>query len=1067
LLDEERKHARLGCLIGGERGDRGCPESVELSSHSKEVWPLSEVMASEEMRVVRGLKGKFDRVPQGPWPDAPDSAAVVPIRSTMQHQLAGFMVVGLSSRLEFDKSYRDFVELLSLQIATTIANARAYEEERKRSEALAEIDRAKTLFFSNVSHEFRTPLTLMLGPLEDILSDSSELAPLQRDRLDVAHRNSVRLLKLVNTLLDFSRIESGRLQACYEPVDLPQLTSDLASVFRSAIEKAGLRFIVNCAPLDEPVYVDRELWEKIVFNLLSNALKFTFAGEIEISVRKTGAGVEVAVKDTGTGIPGEDLPHLFERFYRVKNAKGRTFEGSGIGLALVQELTKQHGGTVKVESKIGAGSTFTVTVPPGKEHLPSDRIGARRLTSNAAPGEAYIEEALRWLPERPEDKEPADSSLPHDVAAGAEKRPRLLLADDNADMRQYVRKLLSPNFEVEVVADGQQALEAIRKQPPDLILSDVMMPKVDGFGLLRQVRSDPETATIPLIMLSARAGEESRIEGVTAGAHDYLTKPFSARELLARVHSHLNMARMLRESHELNERQRRLYQTILTNTPDLVYVFDLKHRFSYANEALLRMWGKTWDEAIGKNCLELGYEPWHAARHDQEIEQVIATKKPIRGEVPFDGTNGRRIYDYIFVPVIGPDGEVEAIAGTTRDITERTETEDALRQSEERFRALVNATSYVVYRMSPDWSEMRQLEGRGFVSDIGQPTTGWLEEYIYPDDRQLVLRTIREAVQSKSTFQLEHRVRRTDGSLGWTYSRAIPLFDEKGEIIEWFGAASDVTARKDAEEQYRKLAETLDAEVRVRTRDLEQRNAEILRQSEQVRGLSWRLLQSQDEERRRIARELHDSAGQTLTVLGMSLARLVQQMGGNEPGLLTEAEAIQETVQQLHRDIRTTSYLLHPPLLDESGLYFALSWYTQGLVERGGLQISLEMPQDFGRLPREMELVVFRLVQECLTNIHRHSGSKTASIEVARVGGEVMVEIRDSGHGMSAQRLADIQSGGSGVGIRGMRERLRQFEGELKIRSDGNGTIISVMIPLPKGAGEEDSPTAESLQEAV
>lgn len=1071
LLDEKRQRARLGCCIGAERDDRACPESVDLNSPTGGVWPLPQVLATEDIQLVQELQSRFDRVPQGPWSDAPNTAAVLPIRSNIQHQLAGFIVIGLSSRVEFDKSYRDFLELMSTQIATTIANARAYEEERKRAEALAEIDRAKTAFFSNVSHEFRTPLTLMLGPLEDMLSDSSGLAPHQHERLDIAHRNSLRLLRLVNTLLDFSRIEAGRFQACYEPIDLSQLTSDLVSVFRSAIEKACLRLMVNCPNLGEPVYVDREMWEKIVFNLLSNAFKFTFEGEIEISLHKTDADVELAVRDTGTGIPEEDLPHLFERFYRVKNARGRTIEGSGIGLALVQELAKQNGGAVRVESKVGIGSTFTVTIPLGKEHLPADRIGAQRsLASTGLGGETYIEEALHWLPDVQNTKQllSTDAVSPaYASGTGAGKRSRVLLADDNADMREYVRKLLSPNFEVEVVPDGERALEAIREHPPDLILSDVMMPKLDGFGLLKQLRSDDRTAKIPLIMLSARAGEESIIEGVAAGADDYLTKPFSARELIARVNSQLNMARMLRESNERNERQRRLYQTILTNTPDLVYVFDLNHRFTYANEALLRMWGKTWDEASGKNCLELGYEPWHATMHDREIERVIETRKPIRGEVPFSGTNGRRTYDYIFVPVIGPGGEVEAIAGTTRDITERKQTEDALRQSEERFRALVKATSYVVYRMNPDWSEMRQLEGRGFISDSGKPRTDWLEEYIHSDDRELVLRTIREAVRTKSIFQLEHRIRRADGSLGWTYSRAVPLLDEGGKIIEWFGAASDVTARKEAEENYRELARSLDAEVRARTRDLEERNAEILRQSEQVRELSWRLLRAQDEERRRIARELHDSAGQTLTVLGINLAQLVQKTGRNAPDLATEAETIQEMVQQLHREIRTASYLLHPPLLDENGLCSALTWYTQGLTARSGLQIDLDVSREFGRLSRDMELVVFRLVQECLTNIHRHSGSKNASIRITREDSRINVDIRDTGRGMSPERLSEIQSGGSGVGIRGMRERLRQFKGEIKIESDATGTRILAAIPLPQGAAEEDEPAAESFQTAM
>jgi signal transduction histidine kinase len=286
------------------------------------------------------------------------------------------------------------------------------------------------------------------------------------------------------------------------------------------------------------------------------------------------------------------------------------------------------------------------------------------------------------------------------------------------------------------------------------------------------------------------------------------------------------------------------------------------------------------------------------------------------------------------------------------------------------------------------------------------------------------------------------------------------LLDPNGAILEWFGAASDVTVRKEAEEKYRKLAQTLDAEVRARTRELEE-------QSNQVRELSWRLLRSQDEERRHIARELHDSAGQTLTVLGMNLAQLAQKAGRNGPELAFEAERIQETVQQLHREIRTTSYLLHPPLLDESGLNSAISWYVQGLQERSGLEVRLDCSEKFGRLPRDVEVVIFRLVQEGLTNIHRHSGSKSASIRLAQDVNQVTLEIRDQGKGMAAERLAEVRSGRSGVGITGMRERLRQFEGTLDIDSGDSGTRVFARIPVTKTLSPNDHSRDEPLQAAV
>jgi len=384
----------------------------------------------------------------------------------------------------------------------------------------------------------------------------------------------------------------------------------------------------------------------------------------------------------------------------------------------------------------------------------------------------------------------------------SEPRKELILVADHADTREYLSELLREEYQVHSVADGAEAIEATRRLRPALVLTDVKIPGIDGVQVLRAIRSDVLLSGTPVIVLSERANEEMRLEALRAGADDYLVKPFTPHELSARVSVHIRMAQLRRQ----NEKARRLYDTILSNTPDLAYVFDLNHRFIYANRALLAMWGRTWEEAIGKNCLELGYAPWHAAMHDREIEAVIATKKAIRGEVPFTGTNGRRIYDYIFVPVMGPSGEVEAIAGTTRDITERTEAEDALRRSEERLRAFVNATSSVVYRMNADWSELGQLDGRTFIAATAESTRDWLTKYIHPEDQPRVASAVADAVRSKRPFEVEHRVLRADGTLGWTLSRAVPLLGADGKVVEWFGTASDVTERKTAEEARHRLA---------------------------------------------------------------------------------------------------------------------------------------------------------------------------------------------------------------------------------------------------------------------
>lgn len=559
-------------------------------------------------------------------------------------------------------------------------NQRALDLERRRAEALTEVDRAKTQFFSNVSHEFRTPLTLMLGPVEEALANPETPATV-RTHLELAHRNALRLLKLVNSLLDFSRIEAGRVEISYEPTPLDVLTRDLASTFRSAMERANLAYMVECDTLGEPVYVDREMWEKIVLNLLSNAFKFTLRGSVSLRLRREMSDAVLEITDTGVGIPEHELPRLFERFYRIEGAAGRTQEGSGIGLALVQELVKLHGGIISARSEHGGGTTFRVSVPLGTGHLAPERIKAPRLLhTTATAAQSFVDEALRWIPSGTSERSSNLQSLLGEPVTDRQfpkvTGARILLADDNADMRAYLRDLLSTTYVVETVTDGKQALDAAHRERPDLIVTDIMMPRLDGLGLLKRLRGDESLRDVPVVLLSARAGEEAYVEGLDAGADDYLVKPFSARELLARINARLELTRMRREN-------------------------------------------------------------------------------------------------------------------------------------EERFHTFVRATSEVIYQMSPDWSEMRFLEGRNFITDTDDPSRSWLDKYIYPDDQPRLLENIREAIRTKSVFRLEHRVRRVDGTVGWIYSRAVPLMDASGNITAWFGAASDVTERKATEQALHEREEQL------------------------------------------------------------------------------------------------------------------------------------------------------------------------------------------------------------------------------------------------------------------
>ena len=549
LLDPDSKHARLAGQCGLPPGTPASPQSIDLNASSRNGWPVARVVRQRGSELVEDMAARFGPLVCGPYPEPLHTALVMPLILSGQEQVAGVFITGVSTRRALDEAYRTFFEMLGKGVTDALSSARGYELERGRAEALVAIDRAKTAFFSNVSHEFRTPLTLMLGPLEAL--SAAHLDAANQQQVDLAYRNAQRLLKLVNSLLDFSRIEAGRMQVSYTPTDLATLTSEMASMFTSVMESAGLSYIVDCPALPQSVYVDRDLWEKIILNLLSNAFKFTFQGSITVRLRwhegDNGGKAVLSVADTGTGVPAEHLPRLFERFHRVPNARGRTFEGSGIGLALVHELVKLHGGTIRVDSTPDVGTTFTVSIPGGSAHLPAERIGAQRgLASTAIEARAFVDEARHWLPGH-------DVAAPPSVAPmnGNGVRPRILWADDNADMRAYVRGLLLPYWDVEAVANGQQALDSALRNPPDLVLSDVMMPVLDGFGLLQALRADPRTRTTPVILLSARAGEEARVEGLQAGADDYLVKPFGARELLARVGTHLGIARLRHEAVEV------------------------------------------------------------------------------------------------------------------------------------------------------------------------------------------------------------------------------------------------------------------------------------------------------------------------------------------------------------------------------------------------------------------------------------------------------------------------------------------------------------------------------------
>jgi signal transduction histidine kinase/DNA-binding response OmpR family regulator len=631
--------------------DRECARLVAAAGEPEEAHTWPDRIAPGEERSL------LDGVPE-------DRAVLVPLAAAGSDTPAGYMVVGISPRRAFDDDYRSFVGLVAGHIASAIADARALESERRRAAALAELDRAKTVFFSDVSHEFRTPLTLILGPIQEALRSPERV--LAADSLELLHRNALRLQKLVNALLDFSRLEAGRVEASYEATDLAALTTGVASAFRSAMERAGLEFNVSCATLPRPVFVDRGLWETIVLNLLSNAFKFTLEGSVHVQVAAVGDHVELAVSDTGTGIPPEHLPHLFERFYRVKDSRARTFEGSGIGLALVQELVRMHGGSLTVESEVGRGTTFRVGIPFGSQHLPQDRVNAplqRRSRGTMADG--YVEEALRWLPALPDEPPPAP------VASGYEPEPRILLVDDNADMREYVRALLEPRWHVETAGDGIQALAAVQRQVPDLVVTDIMMPALDGIGLIRALRANDRFKHVPIIILTARAGEEARIEGLNAAADDHLLKPFSARELVARVEAQLTRAWMRRIERTHHEH----LLDIFRQAPVAIAILrGPDHVYDFANDPYMQLVG---DRPILGKPIRCAFPELAQQDIVEVLDHVYATGRPFAAESMrvslHRGPNGaleEGFFNLALEPSHDPRGQVSGVLVVAYDVTE-------------------------------------------------------------------------------------------------------------------------------------------------------------------------------------------------------------------------------------------------------------------------------------------------------------------------------------------------------------------------------------------------------------
>ena len=440
----------------------------------------------------------------------------------------------------------ELAQAVAVQAAIAVHQSRLYQKTRQQAEQLLELDQQKTEFFQNISHEFRTPLTLMIGPLESAIAQHQGLS---HDQATVALRNSRRLLRLVNQLLDLQRLDAGRMQPSFRPCDLVEFVSQTVDSFRPYCEKKGIALTTRLTSCPQ-VYLDLEKFDKVLYNLLSNAMKFTLeGGTITVMLQPAGDHCLLKVTDTGIGIRPDQIPHLFERFRQAEGSANRSYEGSGLGLALVKELVDLHGGQISVESVYGSGTTFTVWLQTGMAHLPPQQL--IEVQTEAQPSRAAVELADVEM-ELHEDHQSGEDGLLAGSLTKADAS-RILIVDDNPDLRTYVSTILrEQGYRIWTARNGAEGFQNAQKYRPQIIVSDLMMPMVSGLDMIRMIREDDDLKGIPIILLTAKADEDTRIEGVERGADAYLSKPFSDRELLAEVRNLLALKANEQRVAELN-----------------------------------------------------------------------------------------------------------------------------------------------------------------------------------------------------------------------------------------------------------------------------------------------------------------------------------------------------------------------------------------------------------------------------------------------------------------------------------------------------------------------------------
>ncbi|HZY18043.1 MAG TPA: response regulator [Ramlibacter sp.] len=1033
-LQQGGRRARLVACAGADAGSALAPADVALDGRLP-LWPFGEAARTRQPRLVQRIDA-VEALAAGPWPEPVREALVLPLPATTPGEPAGFLVAGLNPRRPLDAEYQDYLSLLAQQIGSAVADARSFEHQQQRAMTLAELDRAKTTFFSNVSHELRTPLALMLGPIAELLEEPS-LDDACRLPLQVALRNGRRLQRLVNTLLDFSRIEAGRMQARFEAVDLAAFTAELASFFDSSARKAGLVLEVDCRPQPRPVYVDRSMWEKIVFNLLSNAIKYTPAGSVRVRLLPTAAGARLEVSDTGLGIPRAALPHVFERFYRVEGAPGRSIEGTGIGLALVAELARIHGATPRVESWLGAGSTFSLELPYGREHLPPDHVDDNPPLRATAANAGWLDEMETWFAaESPGDE--AQAGPVHHLAepdapyAGAAQAPRgnVLLVDDNPDMRSYLARLISREHEVRTAADGWQALQCVAERLPDLVLTDVMMPRMDGFALLERLRAQPATATLPVIMLSAQAGEDTRLRALGAGADDFLLKPFHARELLARVAGTLRLAQVRHEAMHREQALRGEVEQVLESIGEGFIAVDAAWRFTYVNGAAEKIYGRSRESLLGRDYWEI-FPDLAGSVFEEPFRRAMRERTALTVEGPYDPLAGW--FEVSVCPVASG-----GLSLYFRDVLQSRLMERAVRNSEQRFREMAEAMPQIVYVLDA-LGRLEYVNGQwaAYTGHDGANTAD-LMAVVHPDDVPMLSERWQHGTRAGQPVTAEFRLLGADGLWRWFLTRAVPVRDDGGQVLRWYGTSTDVDASR--------------------------RNAEALAQAHAA-------LQQVERRKDQFIATLAHELRNPLAPLRNGV-QLLSLGGGPDGGARVQAmmrrqiDHLVRLVDDLLEVSRITSgkVVLQRSRLELADVLYGAAESSRPVIETA--RHSLHVDVD-GLLGRAVDGDGMRLGQVFANLLHNAAKYTEPGGHITLrgwcEGDDAVVHVQDNGLGLAADMLEEVfqpfvqvdrsasrAQGGLGIGLSIVRSLVDLHGGRVRAHSDGpgRGSTFEVRLPL-------------------